>query len=116
MTTKYVQKGSSIDYTNSGTAVIHAGDIVTLGTRIGVAATDIAVGAVGAVAVCGVFAAPKASGAVTVGSALYYDSTNKNITTTASTGSGETKVDNTPAGWAVAPAASADTEVLVKIG
>ena len=104
MTTKYVQKGSSIDYTNGGTTAIKAGDIVSLGTRIGVAATDIAVGSVGAVAVCA------------VGAALYYDSTNKNITTTASTGSGETKVDNTPAGWAVAPAASADTEVLVKIG
>ncbi len=116
MTTKYVQKGSNIDYTNNGTAAIAAGDIVSLATRIGVAATDIAVGGVGSVAVSGVFAAPKDTGAVTVGAALYFDEETKKITTTASTGSGDSKKDNIPAGWAIAPAAAADTEVLVKIG
>lgn len=108
MTTKYVQKGANIDYTNSGETAIAAGDIVNLTTRIGVAATDIAVGGVGTVAVVGVFAAPKATGAVTVGAALYYDPTNKNLTTTATS--------NVPAGWAIAAAAANDTEVLVKIG
>ncbi len=116
MSTKYVQKGSSIDYTNNGTAVIKTGDIVNLVTRIGVAATDIAVGAVGAVAVSGVFSAPKAAEAVTVGAALYYDTSADNITTVASTGSDATKKDNIPAGWAVAPAAAGDNEILVKIG
>lgn len=108
MNAKYVQKGSNIDYTNSGDAAIKAGDIVSLTTRIGVAATDIAVGAVGTVAVSGVFAVAKAAEAVTVGAALYYDAAAKNFTATAT--------GNTPAGWAIAPAAAGDAEALVKIG
>ena len=106
---QYVQKGSSIDYINNGAAAIAAGDIVNLGARIGVASTDIAVGAVGSVAVSGVFSMPKAAGAVTVGAALYFDSESGNITAT----SGEKTV---PAGWAVAPAAADAAEVLIKIG
>ena len=49
----------------------------------------------------------QASGAVTVGQALYWDNSAKNITTTSG---------STPAGWAAAPAASEDPDVLVKIG
>lgn len=113
---RYVQKGSTIDYKNGGTAAVAAGDIVSLNTRIGVAGGDIAVGAAGAVSVSGVFAMPKAAGAVTLGAALYFDPEAGNITTVASTGSGDTKKDNVPAGWAIAAAGENDAEVLVKIG
>ena len=44
---------------------------------------------------------------MTVGQALYWDKSARNITTTSG---------STPAGWAVAPAASEDPDVLVKIG
>ena len=104
MSAKYWQKGEAIDYTAA--AKIAAGDVVNLATRIGVAAADIAAGETGAVHVTGVYRIPKASGAVTVGQALYWDKSAKNITTTSG---------STPAGWAVAAAESADTTVLVKL-
>ena len=49
----YIQKGNTIDYV--ATDAIAAGDVVGLTTRIGVAAGDIPAGAVGALAVEGVF-------------------------------------------------------------
>lgn len=105
--TKYIQKGATIDFTNSGSTKIAAGDVVSLGSRIAVAGTDIAVGATGSVAVCGVFAIPKtASLAIEQGDAVYFNTSSKAIT--------KTNTD-VPAGWAIAAAAAADTEVLLKI-
>lgn len=108
MSAKYWQRGETIDYT--ATDELANGDVVDLATRIGVAGDDIAAGETGTVHVVGVFEIPKATGAVTVGQALYWDKTNKNITTAA--GSSQA---NTPAGWAVAAAQSADATVLVKL-
>ena len=102
----FYQTGDVIDYTAA--EALSFGDVVDLSTRIGVAGADIAKDAAGPVQVTGVYRIPKASGAVTVGQALYWDNSAKNITTTADS--------NTPAGWAVAPAASEDSDVLVKIG
>lgn len=102
----YIQKGASIDYT--APANVHAGDVVSLNTRIGVAASDIKSGEVGAVAVSGVFEIDKtASLAVAQGDAVYFNTTTKKIT--------KTNTD-VPAGWAVAAVAAADATVLVKIG
>lgn len=64
----------------------------------------------GAVHVVGVFEMPKATGAVTVGQALYWDAAAENITTAAGSSPA-----NTPAGWAVAAAGSSDATVLVKL-
>lgn len=100
----FYQIGDVIDYTAAED--LSFGDVVDLSTRIGVAGADIAKDAAGPVQVTGVYRIPKASGAVTVGQALYWDNSAKNITTSGST----------PAGWAVAPAASEDPDVLVKIG
>lgn len=105
MTAKYWQKGEVLDYTAS--AAVNNGEVVSLGTRIGVAGEDIAAGETGHLHVVGVFEMEKAAGAVTMGAALYYDATAKNITTTATS--------NTPAGYAAAPAASGDETVLVKL-
>lgn len=102
----FYQIGDVIDYTAA--EALSFGDVVDLSTRIGVAGADIAKDAAGPVQVTGVYRIPKASGAVTVGQALYWDKSAKNLTTTADS--------NTPAGWAVAPAASGDPDVLVKIG
>lgn len=52
---------------------------------------------------------------MTMGAAVYYDETNKKITTVASTGESSSKVNNIPAGYAAAPAASGDETVLVKL-
>ena len=91
------------------------GEVLDRGTRIGVAGEDIAAGETGHLHVVGVFEMEKATGAVTMGAAVYYDETNKNITTVASTGESSSKVNNIPAGYAAAPAASADETVLVKL-
>ena len=103
MTAKYWQKGEVLDYKAS--AAVKNGEVVSLGTRIGVAGEDIAAGETGHLHVVGVFEMEKATG--DVGAALYYSATDKKITTTAS--------GNVPAGYAAAPAASADETVLVKL-
>ena len=103
----YWQRGDAVDYTNGGSAKIEANEVIVFGTKIGVAGTDIAVGELGSLIVAGVFALPKASGAITAGAAVYWDATNGNITTTST--------NNTLAGFAVAAAESAAETVLVKI-
>lgn len=100
----FSQNGDVIDYTAAEALAL--GDVVDLTTRIGVAGADIPAGGTGPVHLTGVYRIPKAAGAVTVGQALYWDNSAKNITTTSG---------NTPAGWAVAPAASEAPDVLVKL-
>lgn len=105
---KYVQRGEVIEYKNDGTAAIAAGDVVSLGTRVGIAAGDIKAGDTGSLAVCGVFEFAKTSElAIAQGNAVYYNATTKAIT--------KTNTD-VPAGWAIAAAVAADATVLVKIG
>lgn len=110
MNAKFWQKGEVLDYKAS--AAVSNGEVVSLGTRIGVAGDNIAAGATGPLHVVGVFEMEKATGAVTMGAALYYDATAKKITTVASAGESS---NNIPAGYAAAAAASADTTVLVKL-
>ena len=105
MTAKYWQKGEVLDYKAS--AAVKNGEVVSLGTRIGVAGEDIAAGETGHLHVVGVFEMRKDTDDITMGAALYYSETYKEITTTAS--------GNVPAGYAAAPAASADETVLVKL-
>lgn len=104
MATNFVQEGKALNYTPSG-ADVASGDFVLIGTIGGVAKTDIADGKTGAVHVSGVFSAPKASGAVTQGAKLYWNSTNSNLTTTAS--------GNTIVGVAAEAAASGDANVKI---
>lgn len=108
MSAKYWQRGETIDYT--ATDDLANGDVVNLATRIGVAGDDIAAGETGAVHVVGVFEMPKATGAVTVGQALYWDAAAENITTAA----GSSRRTPRPAG-PVAAAGSSDATVLVKL-
>ena len=63
MATNYVYEGSTLDYTNAGSA-LSAGAVVRVGKLLGVALVAIANGATGTVALEGVFTVPKVSGAV----------------------------------------------------
>lgn len=64
MTTKYVQPGDKMPYTNTGSA-ISSGAVVVVGEQIGVAAGDIAATTgKGTLDMVGVFTLPKVSGAV----------------------------------------------------
>jgi predicted RecA/RadA family phage recombinase len=70
-----------------------------------VAPVAIAANKLGAVAIEGVFELPKASGSISQGVVVYWDSTNSNITTTAGS--------NKRAGKAAYAQASGDTTVKV---
>lgn len=111
MTVNYIQKGDVLDYANGSAAAIEAGDVVVIASgntgRVGIAAGNIPAGKVGAVSVSGVYEFPKATGAVTLGTSIYWDADNKKATATAGT--------NTLVGWAVAAAESADATVKVKL-
>lgn len=104
----YWQRGETLDFTNNavGATKIDANTIVALDAMVGVAGTDIAVGATGSLHVSGVYEMPKSSSsAIAQGAPVYWDGTG--ITGTAST--------NTPAGYAAAAAGASDTTILVKL-
>ena len=106
MKVTYYQRGETLDYTAS--KKLEAGDVVGLGSRIGVAAEPVSAGQVGHVHVVGVFAMTKGNTEeIKQGAAVYYDAAAEAITTTAD--------GNTPAGYAAADAATTATSVLVKL-
>ena len=74
MTARFIQNGSSIDYTPGSN--VAAGDVIVQGDLIGIAKLDIAAGALGALAVTGVFDVPKTTGvgeAIAAGAKVYWD-------------------------------------------
>ena len=73
MSTNYVQEGNAINYTAG--ADISSGDVVVIGQQIGIAAVDIANGAIGSVSLGGVFTVAKVSAAVIAqGESVIWDS------------------------------------------
>jgi predicted RecA/RadA family phage recombinase len=106
MKATYYQKGETLDYTPAENT--EAGQVVSLKTRIGVAAEDIPAGQLGHLHVVGVYSMAKADGeAIDMGAAVYYDATAEAITAT--------EDSNTPAGYAAASAATTDATVLVQL-
>lgn len=107
MKAKFIHDGLSIDIT-AGENGIAAGDIVIIGDLIGVAKTDIAAGAVGAIATEGVYSVKKAASVTfTRGAKVYYNVEAGNATVT--------ETDRL-IGIATAAAAADDETVNVKIG
>lgn len=101
MATNYLGKGETITFANDATAAaaIASGDVVEIGSLIGVAVTDIAADASGAVALGGVWTLAKVSAeAWTQGDLLYWDASANNAT----------KTNNTAADLKVIGAAYAD--------
>ena len=106
MTTKYVMSGDVIDYV--APAAIVSGQVLLIGTRIGVALANIANGATGAVRMLGIFTIAKlTTDVVAAGALLYWDNTNFRLTTNAS--------GNTLAGFATAAAGNGVTTVEISI-
>lgn len=104
---KYVQRGETIDFVNKTSEDISAGDVVDIGTRIGIAATSIPVGHKGALNVVGVYDIPAlTTEELTVGQAVYY----KDGKIQAS------ESDATPAGWVVEHKVQTSAIARVKIG
>lgn len=106
MTSKYVFSGDVMDFV--APAAVVNGQVVKTGVRIGVALTDIAVGATGSVRMRGVFTIAKlSSDVVGQGDALYWDATNSRLTTIAS--------GNTLAGYAFKAAGNGVTTVDISL-
>lgn len=102
----FIQEGHHLDHAH--TAAVVSGQVILIGTKIGVAMKDLAANEQGAYRVTGVIAVPKKAGdAPATGAALYWDNTAKNLTVTAG--------GNTYAGWAFAPAAAGDATVACKV-
>ena len=97
----YSQDGDLLDYTPTG--AVAAGDVVQIGTLVGVAPRPIAANALGAVAVDGVFFFPKPTGvAYPQGTKVYWYGS-----------SAVTGVTGVQAGYVAKAAASADATVPV---
>lgn len=102
----FVSAGKTLLYTAG--ANISSGQVVNLTTMIGIAVTDIANGASGAVELEGVFELTKKSGdTFAVGTKVYWDPTNLYLTTTSTS--------NVVAGAAVEAAGSAAVLGKVKL-
>ena len=101
---EYIQRGEVLDYITTG--AVNSGDVLVLGSRIGVAGATAPKGATVAVHVVGVFSMPSAGEAIKAGDAVYWNGTA--ITKTAEGG--------TPAGYAFNTVKEADTLITVKIG
>lgn len=102
----FIQRGDVIDYT-AGSAVA-AGDVITVGSGVGIAQYDIAAGETGAISITGVYEFPLAAGPVGLGDELYWDAST-GVATASATG-------NTRIGFAVAAVATGGTAVRIKIG
>lgn len=105
MKAKYWQRGETLDYTPN--AAVKNGAVVSLGTRIGIAGSDIAAGEQGQIHVVGVFELDKDTTEITLGANVYYNEADDQITATAD--------GNVPAGYAVQAAEAASATVLVKL-
>jgi predicted RecA/RadA family phage recombinase len=106
MAKTYIQPGEVLDVTLA--AIITSGSGLLIGKRLGVALTDGAVGDTIAAQVKGVFNLPKLStDVVAQGDLLYWDNTNKRLTTTVGT--------NTLAGYATAAASGTATTVNISL-
>lgn len=105
--TSFVQKGESIDWTNSTGADIGYRDVIPLGGRIFIAGENIANGATGTIQSEGVWELPADNTtAFVVGDVLYWDAAANQLTKTAGT---------YKAGYCTAPKVQSDTVAWAKI-
>lgn len=102
----YKQRGEVLDFVVPA-AGVKSGDLVIAGALVGVAVCDGVKDDVVAVNLTGVYELLKANVAITQGAAVYWDATNKNVTTTAA--------GNTLIGNAMNAEIAAATTVQVRI-
>jgi len=104
---EYLQRGETLDYTNTADDLIPADAVVTITDRIGVTGCPIPPGKTGSLHMVGVFEIKKTgTAAIAMGQTVYFD------------GTGITDVPDSAvkAGYAAAaPADTADASVLVSI-
>ncbi|MCP4248079.1 MAG: DUF2190 family protein [bacterium] len=107
-----IAAGAKVDYT-PGSAV-GAGSVVVQSSLVGFAETDIAANALGSLAVAGVFDVVKINGAITAGTALYWDAAGNPQGGVAGSGAiTTTSADGDFCGFAIA--AATDTAEVVRL-
>ena len=106
MKARYVQRGESIDFTP--TADVAAGDIIKVGSLVGVAKLDIKAGELGALALCGVYEIATNGSAIAAGSLVHVDPATGKVCAEGAAGA-------VAFGFAVAAAAATDTLVHVRL-
>ena len=107
----YIQHGKSI--THTPVAAVPSGGVAKIGSRIGIAASNVAAGTPGTFGVEGVYRLPKLVGdPVGQGDTVRWDHL-QGVITTATVGAGNASI--AAAGFAVTAAASAETFIDVKI-
>ena len=110
--TRYQSTGCTIDYT-PGSAVT-AGDVIVLGSVVGIATQDIASGVKGSLALDGVFLVPKITGVNAVGTPIYWNPAGDPVGGAAGTGAAtSTAGELKQMGYVADASLSADTHVQV---
>jgi predicted RecA/RadA family phage recombinase len=106
MAKNYIGQGRRFICTAPSGGVV-SGRLYVIGAMFGIALTTAAQGATFQLAIGEAWTLPKASGAITQGAVVYWDSTAGNVTTTVGS--------NTKIGVAESAAASGDATVQVKL-
>lgn len=115
MARNYIQEGKVIPFTAG--ADVDSGQVVVVGSLVGISMTDVDNGAQGQLAVEGVFEVPAAAAEITVGAAVYWDADGDPYGGTADSGAATaTATDNTKMGHAIAAKAANVGKVKVKLG
>ncbi|GAB6113420.1 DUF2190 family protein [Desulfomicrobium salsuginis] len=115
MATNYVQDGKVISFTAS--ADIESGQVVVVGSLVGISLAGVASGSTGQLAVEGVFDVPAAAAAITAGAPVYWDADGDPYGGTAGSGAATaTATDNTLMGHAIAAKGLNGSAVRVKLG
>lgn len=113
----FIQHGQTLDFKNTGEDIA-SGEVVVVGTLVGVAQVDIPAGSTETLAMTGVYEVPKEAAAsgkeIAQGQALYIEPTSGKVTTDATDGeSSPSAYVRAGVAWADAP--SAATKALIKI-
>ena len=112
MATNFMQEGKVIPFTAAAATV--SGQVVVVGSIVGVAAGDVANTKVGSLIVKGVVEVPAATAEITLGAPVYWDADGNPVGGEAGSGAATaTDTSNTLMGYAIAAKASTVGTVLV---
>ena len=112
--TRYTSDDEKLDYTPASD--ITGGDVTIINGLATIAEIDIASGEQGAIVYCGQFKVPKDTSVFAMGDPVYWNASGSPVTGTASSGAATTTIGaNTFMGFAIAAAATGDSEVITNL-
>ena len=112
--TRFTSGDEKLDYTPA--SAITGGDVTVINGIATIAEIDIAAGEQGAIVYCGQFKVPKDTSTFALGDPVYWNASGSPVTGTASSGAATTTIAaNTLMGFALADAATGDSEVITNL-